>query len=215
LSVDPQTIASWLRRLVLLDLNVFEDIRANPSATIPGIIVVAVSCFLSGVGGWLWWVLRGLPDGSDVFLRSAVIGSLIALVLWTLAWVGLVYVMLTQVFRERVFLEQLLRVMGLATAPLALTLLMFIPGVSLGIGIAALALTFGLTTIAIQMVTTADSARVLVANLAGFTLWACVLTLLVRYGDPYAPGIFLFNAPADIASDLFELGEQLDFISVN
>jgi hypothetical protein len=209
LAVDPQTIVFWLRRLVALDMTVFEDIRANPSATIPGILLVALATFLSGLGGWLWWVLRDLSNGSDVFIKSAVIGSIIAIVLWTLAWVGLVYVLLTQVFRERVFLEQLLRVMGLAYTPVALSFLMFVPGVSLGIGIASLALAVGLANFAIQTVTTADAPRILVCNIAGFTLWACVLTLLAQYNDPYAPGVFLFNAPAQLASDLFQLRDVL------
>lgn len=209
MALDPQSILFWLRRLAALDLTVFEDIRANPSATIPGIIIVAGASFLSGLGGWLWWTLRSFPEPGEVFLKSAVIGTVIALVLWTLAWVGLVYVLLTQVFRERVFLEQLLRVMGLAYAPVALSFLMFLPGISLAIGVASLALAVGLSTLAILTVSTADPARALICNIAGFALWACVLTLLVQFDDPYAPGVFLFNAPAQIAGELFDLGDVL------
>lgn len=209
MALDPQSVLFWLRRLAALDLTVFEDIRANPSATIPGIFIVLVASFLSGIGGWLWWMLRSLPDSGEVLVKSVIFGSLIATVLWTLAWVGLVYVLLTQVFRERVFLEQLLRVMGLAYAPVALAFFMFLPGISLGVGIAALALAVGLSTLAILSVSTADAARALVCNIAGFLLWASVLTLLVQFNDPYAPGVFLFNAPAQIASDLYELGDLL------
>jgi hypothetical protein len=115
--------------------------------------------------------------------------------------------------RERVYLEQLLRVMGLAMIPLALTLFMAVPGISLGVGIASLALTFGLTTIAIQSVTTANQAQALVANAAGFLLWASVLTLVVSQSSTLAPGVFLFNTPADfVSSQGGDIQDYLEFI---
>ena len=171
---------------------------------------------LGGLGGWLWWMLQDFGQSStgytysissgDILLHSAIIGSAIAVVLWGLAWMGVVYFMLTQVFRQRAYLEQLLRVMGLAAAPLALMGLIFVPGISFGIGLAALALTFGLTGIAISSVTTADPAQVLVANAAGFLVWAVVLSLLAGSGsEPNAPGIFLYNTTTEAFSDFFSL----------
>ena len=155
--MNSQQIIEWLRRLVSFDTRVFEEVRSNPSATIPGLAFVTIAIFLSGLGGFLWWVVEDFQfaERRDILIHSTLIGSLIAIVLWGLAWLGIVYVMLTQVFRERAYVEQLLRVMGLAATPLALSGLMFIPEISLGIGLTSLALTFGLTGIAIQSVTTA------------------------------------------------------------
>jgi len=209
LAVDPQTILGWLRRLIALDTSVFDEIKGNPTSTIPAVAVVVVSVLLSGVGGWLWWAIQDYPESSDVFIKSAVLGSLLAIALWHIAWLGIVYLLLTQFFRERVFLEQLLRVMGVSMAPLSLGLFMWIPEVSLAIGISALVLAFGLACISIQRVTTADAAHVLVANLAGFMVWAGVLTLLVNETNPYAPGVFLFDRPAEVADSFFEFREQL------
>ena len=48
-------------------------------------------------------------------------------------------------------------------------------GVIVEMFLASVALFFGLTTIAIQAVTPASPARVLVANFAGFAIWATVL----------------------------------------
>lgn len=203
---DMQEIVAWLRRLANLDTRVFDEVRTNPTATLPGVLVAAVSILISGLGGWLWWVINDFPNSGDILINSAFIGSLLAFVLWGLVWLGIVYVMLTQVFRERAYVEQLLRVMGLAASPLALMGFMFIPGLSLAIGLASLALTFGLTNIAIRSVTTADPARVLVANLLGFFVWSAALTLLASAGattvEPHAPGIFLFNTVTSIASDI-------------
>ncbi len=204
MAVDPQIILGWLRRLIALDTTVFDDIRGNPTSTIPAVIVVIVAVFMSGIGGWLWWVIRGYPSGGDILVKSALLGSLFAIATWHVAWLGIVYLLLTQFFRERVFLEQLLRVMGLAMAPLALGIFMWVPGVSFAVGMAALVLSFGLAVLAGQRVTTADPAKVLVANFAGFVVWAGILTLLVSDRNPYAPGVFLFNAPAQVAKAFFD-----------
>ena len=203
-----QQITGWLRRLVYLDARVFEDVRSNPSATIPGLLFVTIAIFISGLGGFLWWVVEDFDFGErrDILLHSTLIGSLIAIVLWGLAWLGVVYIMLTQVFRERAYIEQLLRVMGLAATPLALSGLMFIPEISLGIGLTSLALTFGHTGVAIQSVTTAGPIRVLAANASGFVVWAGVLTLLASSNlasvKPNAPGVFLFGTTSSISEEL-------------
>jgi hypothetical protein len=201
----------WVRRLAYLDFRVFEDVRTNPTATIPGVVLASVSILLSGLGGWLWWVVRDYGYTSDILLHSAIIGSLLAIALWGL-WLVLVYVMLTQVFRQRAYVEQLLRVMGLAATPLALMLLMFIPGISLAVGLTSLALTFGLTTYAVRTVTSADPAQVLVANGAGFFVWTLVLSLLASTNggaiDPHAPGVFLYNTLASITDEVLGLPSQ-------
>ena len=116
----------------------------------------------------------------------------------------LVYVMLTQVFRARAYVEQLVRVMGLGMAPMALMGLMFIPGISMAIGIAALAFTFALMCVAVSTATNAEPGQVLMANLVGFIVWAGVLTLLADFGTevhPHAPGVFLFNVFSDAFGD--------------
>jgi hypothetical protein len=209
LAVDPQTIVGWLRRLLALDTSVFDEIKGNPTSTIPAVAVVAISIFLSGIGGWLWWMVEDYPNSDDILLKSALLGSLLAIAIWHIVWLGVVYILLTQFFRERVFLEQLLRVMGVAMAPMALTLLMWVPEVSLAIGVAALVLSFGLVHIAVQRVTTADPARVLIANFGGFLIWAAVMTLLVSEQNQYAPGVFLFDAFAEVVSDYIDLANEL------
>ena len=82
----------------------------------------------------------------------------------------------------------------MAAAPLALSFLLLIPGINYGLGLTSIALFFGLTTIAIQSVTTAEPAKVLLANAAGFAVWAIVLTLLVDNRTYLAPGIFITSA---------------------
>jgi hypothetical protein len=211
--LDLQQMLLWLQRLASLDTRVFDEVRSSPSATLPGVIVAAGATLLAGIGGWLWWMISDFPQSSDILVHSAILGSVIAVVLWGVLWVGLVYVMLTQVFRERAYLEQLLRVMGLALTPLALMLFMFIPAIELAVGMAALVMAFGMTNIALQTVTTANPGRVLASNAVGFFGWAAVLTLLAASDgstlNPHAPGVFLFNTTHSITEGFFELAGQL------
>lgn len=188
--MDFEVLSARLLRLARLDTTVFDEVRMDPTATMSSFLVVVAASFAAGFGGFLWWVVQDFPDGGRVFFQSFILGSIFASGLW-IVWLFVAYVLLTQVFRERADLQQLVRTMGLAAAPLAISLVMFVPGIDFGIALLSVALLFGLTTVAIQSTTTADTARVLMANSAGFAVWAIVLTLLVEDRTYLAPGIFI------------------------
>jgi hypothetical protein len=194
---DPNVLMARLRRLAMLDTTVFDEVRMDRTATVPAIITVIGAIFLFGIGGWLWWIFNGydssgLPSSGDILLKSTIIGTILGVVFWA-AWVGVTYVMLHQVFRARVDLNDLIRVMGFATAPLALGLLMFIPVITFAVGLTAIALLVGTTVIAVQSVTDAPAGRVLASVGAGFVLWAVMLSLFVGEENMYAPGFFIFE----------------------
>jgi len=201
---DMQGLVNRLVRLARLDTTVFDEVRLDASATVPSVIVAVVATFLAGFGGWLWWVMSSDFDtgSGQVLIKSAILGSIFAIAMWVV-WVLLVYVILTQVFRAQADVQQLVRTMGMAAAPLGLTILMFIPGISFGIALASVSRFFALSTMAAQAATNAAPAKVLVASIAGFAVWAIVLTVLTgdvsisRGGDlsinTYAPGIFIFS----------------------
>lgn len=190
--MDVNVLIRRVQRLFQLDTSVFEEIRADKAATIPAVVVAAVSMFLFGMGGWLWWVLADIPDSGDVLIKSAVIGTITGTALWV-AWMAITYVTLTQLFRARVDFQELLRVMGFAAAPLAVGVLMFIPEVEFGIALTAVALFFGSTLLAVQSATDATPGRALAATGAGFLVWSVMLGLFVGEDNAYAPGIFVFD----------------------
>jgi len=199
--MDFAVLADRLQRLVRLDTSVFDEVRHDASATIPAVAIAALATFLAGVGGWLWWIMQDFGDGGQLFFESAILGTLFSVALW-MVWLLVAWVVLTQVFREEADWQQMLRTMGMAALPLALSVGMFIPGIDIGVALASVALFFGLTTIAIQSTTTANPAHVLVANLAGFAVWAVVLGLLASPDNQFAPGIFLFDVPSDALGEL-------------
>jgi hypothetical protein len=208
--MDLTILSERLVRLAKLDTTVFDEVRLDPAATLPAIAVVILSTMVAGIGGWMWWVVKGYGDSGKLFLHSVILGTFLSFALW-IVWLFVAYVILTQVFSEDADWQQMLRTMGMASVPLVLTIAMFIPGVDFGVGLASIALFFGLTTIAIQATTPANPARVLVANLAGFSVWAIVLGLLVTDNNFLAPGIFLFDAPAEALAKFIDALHSLAF----
>ncbi len=193
--MDMNAVMQRLRRLAMLDTSVFSEVKSDTTATVPALLIAIGATLLSGIGGWLWYLFQDFhPKAGQFFLKSVIIGSILSIILWAV-WIAVTYVMLTQIFRARADLNELVRVFGFAAAPLALGLLMLIPGLDYGIGLTALILMFGATLVAVQSVTDADAGKTLLSTAAGFAVWAIVLQLFVAgnyYYSSYAPGIFIF-----------------------
>ena len=137
-----------------------------------------------------------------MFVQSLIFGGILSLLFWFI-WIAITYVLLTQMFRARADLNELIRVMGFATAPLALGVLMFIPELDWGIGLCSIAFFFALTTIAVQSATDAPAGRALAANAVGFAIWAIVLGILVSARHAWAPGFFILDRGSDYLRDVF------------
>jgi len=182
-----------LRRLASVDLDVLDEVRRDHQALLPALVVAGVATLLFGLGGWLWWWRSDFPDASRIFLQSALLGSVFALALW-LAWLLIVVAVLQQVARIVVPVEELVRTAGFAVAPLGLGLLMIIPGISFAMGLVAVGGLVVAMQAAIETATRADRGSAVVANIAGFAVWAGVLSLLATGSDPLAPGLFLADA---------------------
>ena len=181
--MDPQVVFNRILRLARLDTTVFDEVRDDQRELLPAILIVAISALLAGIGVWLWLIFVK-PSGldvshSDVIIKVWLLGTLFAVVLWAV-WVAVTYVVLVQFYREQADLQQLLRTMGYAAFPFALSLLMLIPGLSFGIGLLAVVLWFVMSIYAVQVATTATSDRVIMATLAGFAVFAIVMSLIAR-----------------------------------
>lgn len=194
--MDVNSLMQKLRRLAMLDTTVFDEVRTDANFTPAAALTAAVATLLFGLGGWLWAVFEDYSDTGEIFLKSAIIGTIVSLVLWAVA-IGVIYVLLTQVFRARADMNELVRVLGLATLPLALGFLFFIPTIGYAISLTSLALLLGLSVVAVQTATDAPAGKVLAATAAGFFVWAVILVLLSDSGDfitdKIVPNIFIFS----------------------
>ena len=198
-----QNLPSWLGRLIRLDLTVFDDVKDEAAATVPALAVVVAASLLAGLGSWLWWIFEiDFPAGADeknfeVFWKTFILGGIFMAALWVL-WVYIVAMLLSRVFGAGADMNRLMRTMGLAFAPMAISFLVVIGMLAVPLGAFAVATTLLLTNVAIQATTDAEPQQVIVSNLAGFLVFAIVLGILANVAQIYdigglAPGIFFFE----------------------
>jgi hypothetical protein len=198
-----QNLPSWLGRLIRLDLTVFDDVKDEAAATLPALAVVVAASLLAGLGSWLWWIFEiDFPAGVDeknleVFLKTFILGGIFMAALWVL-WVYIVAMLLSRVFGAGADMNRLMRTMGLAFAPMAISFLVVIGMLAVPLGAFAIATTLLLTNVAIQATTDAEPQQVIVSNLAGFLVFAIVLGILANVAQIYdigglAPGILFFE----------------------
>jgi hypothetical protein len=196
-----QSLGGWLLRLAKLDLTVFDDVKDQVAATLPAVTVVVAASFLAGLGSWLWWIQQNLPGvdhkNFEVFLKSLVLGGIFQSALWFL-WVYTAAMILTRGFRADADINQMVRTMGLAFAPMAISVLLVIRVLTIPFGVIAIAGAVLLSHVAIQATTNAESRQVVLANMVGFVVFAVVLGILANISDVYnwgglAPGLFFFN----------------------
>jgi hypothetical protein len=192
-----QNLGSWLGRLIRLDLTVFDDVKDNAAATGPAIAVVVVASFLAGLGTWLWAVVEDVADKGEVFVKATILGSIFQILLWVL-WVWIAGMLLSRVFGVGADMNRLMRTMGLAFAPMAISLLVLLSVLSIPFAAIAIGATFLLTNAAIASATDAPADRVALSNLIGFAAFALILGILSNVAEwrelgGLAPGIFFFN----------------------
>jgi len=182
--VDPNLVLNRLLRLVKFDASVYDEVRDDQRELIPAIVIAVVASILAGFGAFLWW--QTVPDISkgpdNQFLNTVVLGSIFLVLLYGVATM-VVYVMLVQMFRVSVDLQSLVRAMGYAAWPLALSVLMFIPIIFPVFTLVPLMLLFVTMIYAAQSASGADSRQVILACLAGLTVMVFVLGLIALSAD--------------------------------
>lgn len=214
--VDLGATLSRVRRLLKLDTTVFDEVRDDSSQTVPALLVLVVATLLAALGGWLWLIIEfdGLDTGK-IIIREFLIGSIFSLLAWGL-WMLASGLILTKRYGHTVDRHTLLRTAGFAAAPLALTIFMLIPEISLGVGLFALVAWFLLTNYAMQAaVRSAAPKQIALANVAGFAVFAIVLAVLAS-GEGLAPGVFTHGADifefvdfGDVFGDIPDFGADL------
>lgn len=197
-AADFRSISRWVGRLLRLDLTVFDEIRSDPSATPGAIIVVAAASVMAGIGSWLWAVQTRGVEGGEVFYKSLVVGSILQTLAWFI-WVYFVFQVLARGYGARTDIFELIRTMGFAFAPVALSILIATPNFTLPFGVISLTGAVLLTYFAIRSSSSAEPQQALVANFVGFLFFAVVMGVLANIWETehsiggLSPGLFFFD----------------------
>lgn len=196
-STNWQAIGGWVARILRVDFSAFDEVRAEPSATVGAVAVVFGSSLLAGFGSWLWAAQTSFISDSAVLLRSLLLGSVIQTAVWFL-WVYLVYQVLVRGYGARVEFSELTRTMGFAFAPVALSVLIAVTSLAVPFGVIALSMAVLFTNVAIQQATDADAREATLANLTGFGAFAITMGVFANIWEiggvgGLAPGVLFFS----------------------
>ncbi len=190
-----------IRRALLLDVGVFEEVRDDRLFTPFAIAVAGASGLSTGIGAFLWSAFI-LDEPQDFFLEAVILGTIFLVLLWLVGMIA-AYFVLSQVYHESVALDGLIRVMCLASVPFAVSALVFIPGFGFGLALIAVALTFFYTNYGVRAAyPDIDPMRVMIACLVAMAVWSMILPLLTSPGDQFAPGPFVFEWSEDVVEDI-------------
>ncbi|MBK7724892.1 MAG: hypothetical protein IPI33_06515 [Dehalococcoidia bacterium] len=154
--------------------------------------MAGVSALLAGLGATLFYEFNFDYGPEKPWLNTFILGGVFMAALY-LVWVLIAYVIIVQVYKASADLQSLLRTMGYAAVPLALSVLMFIPVLYPVFAIVPLALLFVMSIYAVQAVTNADSTQVVIANTAGFSVMVLVLSIVAFSSDTTVMGAGLFS----------------------
>lgn len=105
-------------RAIRLDGTVFREIAVDPKATTEAAIIVTVATLLSSLGS---------AFGSGNFFASFIVNWIVAILIGWIGWAILTYFVGTVLFQGDTDIQEMLRVLGYASAPLLLGIFGFIP----------------------------------------------------------------------------------------
>lgn len=204
-------VIARIRRALLLDVTAFEETRDDATFTIVSLLAAGLAVLLGSIGAWLWasTVLESTPDGW--FVDTVILGTIFLLILWLIG-VGVMYLILAQLYGEQLAPDALLRVATLGHLPFGISLLVFLPEIGFGFAMLAIAAAFFYTNFGIRAAySEIDPLRVMLAVVAGFAVWLFILPILTGTSDGFAPGPFVYEWSADVAEkvdfSLFDIGD--------
>jgi hypothetical protein len=186
-------ILSRLRRLIMLDTTVFPEVRDDRSFTPAAAGLAAGAVVMAGLGAFLYGetVLPFKP--ANWFLETAVMGSIFTIILLAAA-IALTYLVLAEVFKARVTLDGLGRVLALSYTVYALSFLVILPEVGFVFGLLSVAAMFYYAVSGVRAAAPEASAGAAVLSVAaGFVLWITVMALISEPGDNFFNGPFVYS----------------------
>jgi hypothetical protein len=215
--LDFTRVVNWLGRMIRFDSSAFEEIKMDPTGMVTGIVAVAVTNLIIGIGTYLYGTLEDFPDKSDLLLRTVILGTIVQTIVWA-AWPGVSYLLLNSFYRSRADIQQMFATMGFAYVPAIISALIFITFLDMPMAVVGMIAAFVLTQYAIAASSDAGSSQITYANLAGFAAFAVIMGLVVEFtGDedyPFANGIWfldwLAQSGRDIISAAAEAAESFD-----
>lgn len=186
-------ILSRLRRAIVLDTSVFPEVRDDRSFTLVVGGLAAGAVVMGGLGAFLYGetVLDFTPD--NWFLETAVMGSVFTIILLA-ASIALSYLLLAEIFKVRITLDGLGRVLALAYTAYAVSFFVFLPEIGFTFGVLSIAAMFYYAVNGVRAAAPeVGPVPAMLSVGAGFVLWITVMALISEPGDNFFNGPFVYS----------------------
>jgi hypothetical protein len=193
-----QTLGGWILRIARLDFSVFDDARKERTGTAGAVLIVLSASIVAGIGTVIWAMqhdYEGL-NPAPIFLKACIAGGLLQTAVWLL-WVYMTQWVLIRLGAQVVF-QELIRTMGVAFAPMYLSIFVGVAPLAVPFGIFSLGLTVLFSNIAIEQTTGVTPREATFANLAGFGAFLVFMGAFANVAEAgtfggLAPGILFFS----------------------
>ena len=163
-------------RASMLDVNLYEEVEADPSLNQEALVVVILVSVLSGIGAFLGGVIGGDFGGALIGLIVTVALGIVNYYIW--AYVT--YFVGTNLFNGTADPGELLRTLGYASAPRLLGLLSFIPCVGALAGIVAAIWALIAGVIAVRQALDFDTGKAVITVIIGWVI-VFIISMVVTF----------------------------------
>jgi hypothetical protein len=160
-----------------LNVDTFEDVEADTSATNQALTVVILVGVCGGLGSLIRNAMQGSTGAGVVGLISGVIGALIGWVLWSYT----TYFIGTRVFNGTATPGEMLRTIGFAQSPGILNILLFVPGIGPLISFVVSIWLLVTGVVAVRQALDLDTGKAIVTTLIGWIVWFVVFVVVIGF----------------------------------
>ncbi len=162
-------------RAARLDVNLYEEVEANPSLTRQAITVVVIIALLNVIGNMVGMLLDARPVGTAVYVAlSNGLWSLVAFFIW--AW--LTYFVGTRFFNGTADYGELVRTLGYAYTPNILAAVRFIPCIGDLLWVIGALWSLVATTVAIRQALDFTTVKAILTVIVGFIVYVVGLAAI-------------------------------------
>jgi hypothetical protein len=152
-----------------LNIDVYEEVEADTSATGQAALVVCLVSIAAAVGS---------ANAGPVVVASRVLAALLGWLLWS----GITYLIGDKLLRGTATWGELLRTVGFALAPGILFMLMIVPGIGPAVAIIVNLWILIAVMIAIRQALDFGTGKAVLTALLGFMAWIALAALLTMFG---------------------------------
>ncbi len=165
-----------MKRAARADVNLYEEVEADTSATSQAATVVAIVAVCTGIGTAISIALSRDPNAGSPIV--ALLGGLIAAFLGWVAWSYITYFVGTSLFKGTATPGEMLRTIGFAQSPQVLNILAFVPFVGGVISLVVGLWSLYLVVVAIRQALDFTTGKAIGTAIIGFVVFLVIAAII-------------------------------------